>query len=282
MSLASWINHMKILLETERDEEIIQRNRRLVTTADSTTEKGSPSSNKSSGTKSLYPVSISEISLGYFGRPVVTLHRYGGKAVAKQGEDLPRFPTHNISSGDIVLLRTVGSILALDKDGNPVINHWPSGVVKFVNEFTMGVIFDQDDTSEYNDLFQSNSPLRLDSLGNSITYQRLQFALNDLLTISNNHPSNNVFQVATGEKASAGVCIATSTASTSFEYFDVLNDSQRNAVQTALQSKDIFCIHGPPGTGKTTTLVEIIRQCVSRGERVLAVAPSNIAVDNLA
>jgi len=60
-----------------------------------------------------------------------------------------------------------------------------------------------------------------------------------------------------------------------------LNASQREAVRFALSADDVAIIHGPPGTGKTTTLVELIRQIVSTGQRVLAVAPSNIAVDNL-
>ena len=60
-----------------------------------------------------------------------------------------------------------------------------------------------------------------------------------------------------------------------------LNEPQREAVLFALSAKDVAIIHGPPGTGKTTTLVEVIRQAVLRGERVLACAPSNHAVDNL-
>ena len=60
-----------------------------------------------------------------------------------------------------------------------------------------------------------------------------------------------------------------------------LNDSQTSAVQFALSASDLAIIHGPPGTGKTTTVVELICQAVARGERVLACAPSNTAVDNL-
>ncbi len=60
-----------------------------------------------------------------------------------------------------------------------------------------------------------------------------------------------------------------------------LNPSQQAAVEFALSSEDLAIIHGPPGTGKTTTVVELIRQAVANGERILACAPSNTAVDNL-
>ncbi|HEX7479205.1 MAG TPA: AAA domain-containing protein [Polyangiales bacterium] len=61
-----------------------------------------------------------------------------------------------------------------------------------------------------------------------------------------------------------------------------LNESQRSAVQFALDAHTLALIHGPPGTGKTRTLVEIVRQALRRGERVLVTAASNTAVDNLA
>jgi ATP-dependent RNA/DNA helicase IGHMBP2 len=69
---------------------------------------------------------------------------------------------------------------------------------------------------------------------------------------------------------------------TAFTAFDPsLNESQIAAVRFALSAQDIALIHGPPGTGKTTTLVELVRQAVSRGDKVLVCAPSNLAVDNL-
>jgi len=61
-----------------------------------------------------------------------------------------------------------------------------------------------------------------------------------------------------------------------------LNDDQIEAVRHGIGAPDIALIHGPPGTGKTRTLVEVIRQCVARGEKVLCLAASNAAVDNLA
>ena len=60
-----------------------------------------------------------------------------------------------------------------------------------------------------------------------------------------------------------------------------LNVSQWNTVAFTLTAKDVALVHGPPGTGKTTTVVELIRQAVQRGQKVLACGPSNMAVDNL-
>lgn len=60
-----------------------------------------------------------------------------------------------------------------------------------------------------------------------------------------------------------------------------LNASQNAAVDLALRANDVAIIHGPPGTGKTTTLVEVIRRCAKRARPVLVCAPSNAAVDLL-
>jgi ATP-dependent RNA/DNA helicase IGHMBP2 len=66
-----------------------------------------------------------------------------------------------------------------------------------------------------------------------------------------------------------------------WQAFDgALDAVQRRCVELALRD-DIALVHGPPGTGKTRTLVEIVRQRAARGERVLVTAASNTAVDNL-
>ena len=58
-----------------------------------------------------------------------------------------------------------------------------------------------------------------------------------------------------------------------------LNDTQEKAVNQVLRAKDVAIVHGPPGTGKTTTLVEAIRETLMRENQVLVCAQSNMAVD---
>jgi len=60
-----------------------------------------------------------------------------------------------------------------------------------------------------------------------------------------------------------------------------LNTYQERAAVDALCADDVFCIHGPPGTGKTRTLVTIIEHAVEHGDTVLVCAHSNQAVDNI-
>lgn len=61
-----------------------------------------------------------------------------------------------------------------------------------------------------------------------------------------------------------------------------LNDDQRRAAAHALLSEDVALVHGPPGTGKTHVLVDVVLAAVARGERVLCLCASNAAVDHLA
>ena len=60
-----------------------------------------------------------------------------------------------------------------------------------------------------------------------------------------------------------------------------LNESQKEAVKFALASKEVALIHGPPGTGKTHTLIELILQLLKQNLRLLVCGPSNISVDNI-
>ena len=65
------------------------------------------------------------------------------------------------------------------------------------------------------------------------------------------------------------------------EFKTELNLSQQDAVKFALSAEDFAIIHGPPGTGKTTTIVELIIHAIERGDKVLACGPSNTSVDNI-
>ena len=90
------------------------------------------------------------------------------------------------------------------------------------------------------------------------------------------------------EKANVLVAVLTGVQEASFKMMptvfvaDSLNDSQNEAVNKILSANELAVVHGPPGTGKTTTLVQAIKALVRQNnERILVVAPSNTAVDLL-
>ena len=63
---------------------------------------------------------------------------------------------------------------------------------------------------------------------------------------------------------------------------EALNDSQQSCVQAIVDNEELLIVHGPPGTGKTTTLIEGVLQQIKTKKRILVTAPSNSAVDNFA
>jgi predicted DNA helicase len=60
-----------------------------------------------------------------------------------------------------------------------------------------------------------------------------------------------------------------------------LNNSQQEAVTAIVQNENLTIVHGPPGTGKTTTLIEAIVQLIRKDEKILVAAPSNTAADHI-
>jgi len=171
-------------------------------------------------------------------------------------------PAHRFQPGDIVAIRpakgsTAGAATA-------------TAVVYRVLPRRITVALDVDPDEPFDE------PLRLDRVANDVTYRRLKEGLERLRTYTRG-PAARLRETLFGLRDPQGDAprpLAALDAS--------LDASQREAVAFALAAKEIALIHGPPGTGKTTAAVEAIRQAVARGDRVLACAASNIAVDNVA
>lgn len=202
--------------------------------------------------KTVTGLTVDGVEGGMGGLSLLTLSR------APKGEDLA--PFHAMSAGDNVLVT------------------FPSGSEPRTAE---GTLFKVD---EYRATVALNGPAPLqlprgacqvDLLGSDATYKRMKKAL---ATVSDAKKTRLAVlrEVALGEEKPARRRVK------GVEFFNQnLNEFQKEAVAACLAAEDLSLIHGPPGTGKTTVLVEVIRQAVARGQRVLATAPSNVAVDNM-
>ncbi|KAH9507926.1 DNA-binding protein SMUBP-2 [Bulinus truncatus] len=199
---------------------------------------------------------------GLYGRMVVAFGQKIGPGAKSVKVELP---SHNFTPGDIVGLGLTKSP-PLDK---PI----ATGIVSQVNPCEVCVAFDDsDDVFELDD----DEVYKLTKLANDVTYRRLKTTLNNLAK-SRGGPSQRLIDTffCLEEISSPGSEFPITFVN------ENLDESQKEAVKFALIQKEVAIIHGPPGTGKTTTIVELIIQAVKQGLKVLATAPSNIAVDNL-
>lgn len=118
--------------------------------------------------------------------------------------------------------------------------------------------------------------LGIDLLFDDNSYDEMQSALKAADALASSEKEGHLIKVLTGEKAP------------SFDRniypisIPKLNPSQQRAVRNILSAQELAIVHGPPGTGKTTTLVQAIKALVKKDSRpILVVAPSNTAVDLL-
>jgi len=186
-------------------------------------------------------------------------------------------PPHKITPGDIVGIRSSKS--------KPGTSHFTTGIVYKVDSNKIVVTIDSDsDSNDIEPLLESSDSLvfALDKVANDVTYKKIKDALENLkqqqttfssqsklldIMFHNKEPTNNNYF---------------STVLRDLKPFSKsLNQPQLDAIKFSLSSNDIALIHGPPGTGKTTTVVEFIVQVVKSGKKVLACGPSNLSVDNM-
>lgn len=165
-------------------------------------------------------------------------------------------PDNEISMGDVVIVSK-----EIPSGGEPI---------AIVIKKTQRAITIAYSTSPPYQVYDRN--LRLDLFSNDITFQKMEYALDSL----EQHPK------ITKQLISNIELLEDSSLNNFSEInFENLNSSQKIALEKGLQTSPIFLIHGPPGTGKTTTLSSLIFTFVQAKKKVLVTAPSNTAVDNL-
>ncbi len=118
--------------------------------------------------------------------------------------------------------------------------------------------------------------LGIDLLFDDNSYDEMQNALKSASFLEESTGEGRLIRILTGQKE------PTFKPEIAFYAAPKLNESQQLAVSKILTANELAIVHGPPGTGKTTTLVEAIKALIKQDKKqILVVAPSNTAVDLL-
>jgi superfamily I DNA and/or RNA helicase len=145
-----------------------------------------------------------------------------------------------------------------------------NGIIKVINPNKIRLSLTIDELPDWCD----DGKLGINLLFDESSYREMDIAMEKVISASHNRLAM-LRDVMYGIKPPAFNRIDESI------HITGLNQSQNNAVQKILAAKDIAIIHGPPGTGKTTTLVQAIRQTLLTEKQVLVCSSSNTAVDLL-
>lgn len=243
MNSISVLKHQLTLINLERSEEILRYQSLLL--------KTSINDRKKKGL-TWYPVTVENEKLGVGNQLIVKLQK-------THSDKIP----HNFQSGQTATL--FGS--------NPVQSERLSldGVVKRVAGSTIWLVFKGSDLPDWTE----KGKLGIDLVYNETTYKEMEKAIKRLLEAKKNSRLYELREMLLGNRLCELENINYKPETL------LLNESQLKAVNKLHRAKDVAIIHGPPGTGKTTTLVHAIKQTVKNKHQVLVCAPSNTAVDLL-
>jgi ATP-dependent RNA/DNA helicase IGHMBP2 len=276
--IAKWIEKKTLFIQLERQEDAEQTEQALSLL---------PMKDLESKGIALRSLVVEDTRTGLWGRQIMTLARSGS------GE----LPSHRFSPGDIVCLRTKSSAQQSDKDAMSVrgliykisndkiqvaLSDKPFSVSAISKQSAVATTSQQEEN--YNDAFNVNFNGKIVTMvlvGNDTTFKRMEVGLKHLASQHASNALSSGLKVLFGfEKPDPVPLTRYLPLSPQFTSSN-MNQSQLEAISGALSSNQLFLIHGPPGTGKTTVLIEYILQAVKIGQRLLVCAPSNVAVDNI-
>jgi ATP-dependent RNA/DNA helicase IGHMBP2 len=195
-----------------------------------------------------YPIKI--MSMGF---------TYGEKAFVVLQYEKAKTNEHHFREGNVINLFRRSTEKTKDE---------VSGVVNYIDKDTMKIILNSDDIPDW--IQQSN--IGIDIIFDDKTYNEMDKAMKK----ANN---SKEFEFKQLRDKLLGLLPQKEVSTPLVSYYENLNDAQNQAVHKIIHSEDYIIIHGPPGTGKTTTLVHAIKKLVENGKKVLVTAASNTATD---
>ena len=203
-----------------------------------------------------YPVTITQEDIGFGGKVLLELER----------------PAHR---QELHLFQVGKNACLFGDDSGYSANDRPSlsGVITSMRRNKLTLTTTKENLPDW---VKDGGTLGIDLTFDEVSYREMNQALTEVIGAHDNRLAH-LRDVLMGAKQAS----FREHKSDDLFYPSALNDSQLTAVRHVITAQDVAIIHGPPGTGKTTTLVQAILETTRRERRVLVCAPSNTAVDLL-